>query len=147
MRSTMRTAMVFFLLGLARAEGPSAGTLRVETRGLRSDAGQFGCLLFAAREGFPQDRSRALQAIWAKIVEGAASCVFTGVAPGSYAIATLHDENGNGKLDTNFVGAPKEGYGFSNGAHAHTFSPATFEEARIAFTGPAAVYSIPTVYP
>lgn len=35
---------------------------------------------------------------------------------GKYAIAVYHDENNNQKLDKNFAGIPKEGYGFSNNA-------------------------------
>ena len=35
-------------------------------------------------------------------------------APGSYAVALFGDENGNGHFDTNFLGIPVEGYGFSN---------------------------------
>ena len=33
-------------------------------------------------------------------------------APGDYAISIIHDENGNGRLDT-FAGIPREGVGFS----------------------------------
>ncbi len=36
--------------------------------------------------------------------------------PGTYAAAPFHDENNNGEFDTNFLGIPKEGYGFSNDA-------------------------------
>jgi len=42
------------------------------------------------------------------------NCSFLNVEPGTYAIAVVHDENGNGKLDKNFVGVPSEGYGVSN---------------------------------
>ena len=34
--------------------------------------------------------------------------------PGKYAVRYYHDENLNGKMDTNLVGKPTEGYGFSN---------------------------------
>ena len=34
--------------------------------------------------------------------------------PTYYAIKLYQDENENGKLDTNFLGIPVEGYGFSN---------------------------------
>ena len=33
---------------------------------------------------------------------------------GNYAVQVMHDENENNKLDTNFMGMPIEGYGFSN---------------------------------
>jgi len=46
-------------------------------------------------------------------------------------MAVVHDENMNGKLDTNWLGRPKEGYGFSNDAKsllsAPSFSDASFE--------------------
>lgn len=45
-------------------------------------------------------------------------------------MAVVHDENMNGKLDTNWLGIPKEGYGFSNAAKgvvgAPSFSAASF---------------------
>jgi uncharacterized protein (DUF2141 family) len=43
----------------------------------------------------------------------AGSIIFTDVAPGTYAIAMVHDENANNKMDTGFMGLPKEGFGFS----------------------------------
>lgn len=39
---------------------------------------------------------------------------FDGLLPGEYAIRCFLDENGNGELDTNLFGFPKERYGFSN---------------------------------
>jgi len=52
------------------------------------------------------------------------------VPAGTWAVLAYHDENGNKKLDTNFVGMPKEGYGFSNGA-ASKFGPPSFKDAAI----------------
>ena len=37
---------------------------------------------------------------------------FKGLKDGVYAIAIIHDENTNGKLDTNFIGIPAEGVAF-----------------------------------
>lgn len=53
---------------------------------------------------------------------------FEGVPAGRYALSIIHDENGNGKLDT-FAKIPREGYGFS-GNPAMRFGPPEFEEAR-----------------
>src|SRR5688572_14316142 len=44
----------------------------------------------------------------------AVSVLFENVPPGTYAIALFLDENDNGKIDTNFIGIPREKYGFSN---------------------------------
>ncbi len=50
------------------------------------------------------------------------------VEPGTYALALLHDENGNGEMDSNFLGLPQEGYGFSNDAKVF-LGPPSFEAA------------------
>jgi len=46
---------------------------------------------------------------------------------GNYAIALFHDRNGNNKLDTNWMGIPKEKVAFSN-AKMKLFGPPSFEE-------------------
>jgi uncharacterized protein (DUF2141 family) len=46
---------------------------------------------------------------------------------GSYAIRVFHDQNSNGKLDTNLIGIPKERFGFSNNVMGQ-FGPPAFEE-------------------
>lgn len=48
---------------------------------------------------------------------------------GEYAIAVYHDKNENGKIDTNFLGIPKEEYGFSNNARGR-FGPASWEDSK-----------------
>ena len=56
---------------------------------------------------------------------------FNYISPGTYALVIVHDENVNGKLDTSWMGVPKEGYGFSNDAKsflsAPSFSAASFQ--------------------
>ncbi len=52
---------------------------------------------------------------------------------GEYAIAVYHDKNTNGKLDTNFLGIPKEDYGFSNNARGK-FGPASWEDAKFSIS-------------
>lgn len=51
-----------------------------------------------------------------KITNNGCVVTFEGLPKGTYAVSTFHDENDNGKLDTNFIGIPKEDYGCSNGA-------------------------------
>ena len=48
---------------------------------------------------------------------------------GEYAIAVYHDKNKNGKLDKNWLGIPKERYGFSNNAGGK-FGLASWEDAK-----------------
>lgn len=58
---------------------------------------------------------------------GNASIVLEDVPAGTYAVSVFHDLDGDGKLDTNFVGFPKEPYGFSG--EPGRFGPPDFEKA------------------
>jgi len=55
-------------------------------------------------------------------------CIITipGLKPGKYALRFFHDENKNNKMDTNWFGIPKEGFGFSNNPNS-TFGPPAFD--------------------
>ncbi|MEZ4883677.1 MAG: DUF2141 domain-containing protein [Chitinophagales bacterium] len=55
---------------------------------------------------------------------------FEGLKVGQYAVSVYHDENENWELDRNWIGIPKEMFGFSNNARAK-FSPPTFEECSV----------------
>lgn len=53
--------------------------------------------------------------------------------PGKYAVSVFQDIDGNAELDTNFIGYPKEPFGFS--APMGKFGPPDFNEAAIAVSG------------
>lgn len=53
----------------------------------------------------------------------------SGIAPGDYALTLLHDENGNGRLDTT-LGIPREGFGFSRNPVVRFGAP-KFQQVRI----------------
>jgi len=52
---------------------------------------------------------------------------FNNLTPGKYAVRYYHDENMNGNMETNLVGKPTEGYGFSNNIIGK-FGPPPFEK-------------------
>jgi uncharacterized protein (DUF2141 family) len=51
---------------------------------------------------------------------------------GEYAVRVFHDENRNGKLDSNFLGIPTEDYGYSNNVSGW-FGPPSWERAKFIF--------------
>ena len=81
----------------------------------------------------------------AKVVEvkdkNTVTVVFENILPGTYAIAAFFDQNGNGKMDTNFFGIPKEKYGFSNNVRP-MMRAATFKEASFVVTNKENTISI-----
>ena len=54
---------------------------------------------------------------------------------GEYAITLFVDFNGNKKIDKNFLGIPKEPYGFSNNVIGNMSAP-TFDQAKFLISGP-----------
>ena len=57
--------------------------------------------------------------------------MFGNLPAGNYAVGAVHDENGNHKLDSNFLHIPKEAYGISNDARGGIGGPPTFEQAKV----------------
>ncbi len=113
---------------------PAENVIHVEISGLRSDKGQMLCALYSAAEAFPKKADKAVARLTANIAARQAICDFTGVAPGTYAVSVVHDENSNGKLDTNFIGMPREGVGASNDAKGH-MGPPKFSAASFRYEG------------
>jgi len=89
---------------LAQTESPQGSVIHVDVVGLRNNNGQIFCALYASAEGFPKDSQKALRRDSSSISEKKASCEFSATQPGTYAVSVFHDENSNGKLDTNFLG-------------------------------------------
>jgi len=65
---------------------------------------------------------KKVQAFKTKISNGTL-VVEVKLEPGKYGISLLDDENFNGKMDYNFIGIPKEGFGFSNYYHSGLSKP------------------------
>jgi uncharacterized protein (DUF2141 family) len=110
---------------------PPCQRIHVDILDIKNSTGSVACALFESPVGFPADYLRQATNIMSlKIRNTAARCDFEGIPPGTYALAIIHDENMNGKLDLNVFGIPTEGYGFSNDAKgimsAPSFSAASF---------------------
>ena len=115
----------------ALAQSPCPG-ISVKILNIRNSTGTVACALFESPEGFPSEYLRsATNVMVIKIRKSQARCDFQDIPPGTYAMAVVHDENMNGKLDTNWLGVPTEGYGFSSNAKgvlsAPSFSAASFK--------------------
>lgn len=114
-----------------RVEISSTGSIRISVSGLKNKEGQLGILIFTNKEGFPSDWQKAYKQILIPVSGDKAEYTFTDLPYGRYAVSVMHDENKNKKLDTNFIGIPKEGHGVSNNATS-SMGPPKFEDA--AFT-------------
>ena len=103
--------------------------------------------VFHDAKGFPNNASEAVQTQAAVIDPQTltATIVFTSLLEGIYAISVFHDENMNQKLDKNFMGIPKEGYGASNNPKKK-MGPPNFEETKFQFNGTLPAVEIKLMY-
>ncbi|TPG14181.1 DUF2141 domain-containing protein [Sphingomonas koreensis] len=69
---------------------------------------------------------------------------FTGLPHGDYAVAVIHDENDNAKLDR-FAGIPREGFGFSRNPPIGFGAP-RFAAARFTIDSDAAAQQVQMHY-
>jgi uncharacterized protein (DUF2141 family) len=105
--------------------------IHVKILDINNSKGTVACALFESPTGFPIEYlGYATNIMVIKIRKTQARCDFMDIPPGTYSLAVIHDENMNGKLDTNWLDVPREGYGFSNDATsllgAPSFAAASF---------------------
>jgi len=105
--------LVFLPLTIIAAD--SKGDITVKINNCHNDKGEVLVTLYKSKDGFPEEPEKAYKKITGKIKDGKSDIVFSDITYGEYAISILHDENGNGKMDKNMIGIPKEGSGASGG--------------------------------
>ncbi|MFO7529437.1 MAG: DUF2141 domain-containing protein [Marinobacter sp.] len=114
---------------------PSCPGIHVNIPNIKNSTGTVACALFESPAGFPTEFLKsATHIMMMKIRDTKARCSFLDIPSGTYALAVIHDENMDGKLNTNFLGIPTEGYGFSSGAEAGMSAP-SFEAASFSYDG------------
>ena len=121
------------LAGGVAATAADNASLDVTVTGLRNKKGSISVCLTANSKVFP-DCTKDSKAMKRTVKANAGGVIsFADVAPGTYALSLIHDENGNGKLDTSLA-IPKEGFGFSRNPKI-TFGPPKFRAASFALAG------------
>jgi len=111
------------------AEAP--GTIALSVSAFESDKGKLLIVLYDREEGFPTKPEKAARRFVAPIVDKKVELEIPGLGPGEYALSVVHDENDNGRLDSNLIGIPKEPVGASNNAKG-SFGPPKWKDAKFA---------------
>ena len=123
-----KVALMIMVTLLTQIPG-SRGNIIVNVDNFRSNKGEVRIALFNSESGFPDKPEKAYRRIKGEIKHKRSELYFNSLHFGVYAISLFHDENSNGKIDTNWLGIPTEGYGFSNDAKA-SVGPPSFEDAK-----------------
>ncbi|MCY1723310.1 DUF2141 domain-containing protein [Prolixibacteraceae bacterium Z1-6] len=111
-------------------------TLFIEIETIRNNNGQI--LL-----EFNSETEEVVKGISEKIAENKCIITVENLKPGNYAFKYFHDENMDEKINTNFMGLPREGYGFSNNAKGK-FGPPTFDKMIFEVTHTDTIKCTPT---
>jgi uncharacterized protein (DUF2141 family) len=142
--SLLCCALLISFTGRLSAQAPtaqtqSASTLTVRVSGIRNANGKIRLALYRDSQ-FVEGRQLEIDATTLS-----AKTVFTNLPRGVYAVNLYHDENMNGKMDTNLFGMPVEGYGFSNNPAKRMGKPG-FDETNFLLNQPEAAIEINMIY-
>jgi uncharacterized protein (DUF2141 family) len=149
--STRSTVLALVCGGVWPASGAAAGgepttaTLTIDVGGLRSAEGRVLIALYRGADGFPGEHGKAFRSAAATIVGDRARVELSGLPPGEYAFALVHDENGNDRLDKSWLGIPKEGFGASNDARGR-FGPPKYADAKFTVAAGGAAQRVRVTY-
>jgi uncharacterized protein (DUF2141 family) len=122
--------------GKSQSASPHAaeGPIEVRIVGIRDVGGLLRLSLFSSDAGFPEDFRKAARTHSVEAKDSTVIARFDSVPAGIWALAVLHDADGDGVLDRNALGVPREGIGASNGA-VRRMGPPRFRDARFLFGG------------
>lgn len=110
------TSRMFLLLLLlvGFVSDSRAEDVEVLVTGVKSARGQIIVKVYTSSDGYEDDKPVQIIKFDKKHLAGGQIVHKITLKSGSYGLALLDDENGNGVMDYNFVKMPKEGFGFSN---------------------------------
>ncbi|MFD0991487.1 DUF2141 domain-containing protein [Mariniflexile jejuense] len=125
---TLVKSLSFLFLGITilQAQENENHDVVVNVTNLKNNTGQVLVAVFNTEDSF---LNKGFKSAKVKIENNTCSVTFKNLPKGTYAISMFHDENNNNKLDTNFLGIPKEAYGCSNNAKG-VFGPPKWENAK-----------------
>jgi uncharacterized protein (DUF2141 family) len=123
----MNKLTLFLLVFLSGISFISAqNTIELEITNFKSNEGIAMIGLYDSKAGFMEDDFRGKKL---EIKDKKITTTFENIPDGVYAISVFHDKNKDGKLNTNFLGIPKEDYGATNKAHSRLGAP-LWEDAK-----------------
>lgn len=125
--------MSFYFPSISFAQENKTGTLIINVKGIKNQKGKIRVSLYNKADGFPSSPDKAKFFAEGNILNNSSKIEVKNLPFGEYAVSLIHDENNNLKVETNFLGIPKEGIGTSNDAR-NTFGPPNFDQAKFKFT-------------
>lgn len=123
--TTLIKIILSLVIGTASIQAQEETTAEVQNilvtiTDIKSDDGMVYIGLYDSEKTFLDKRYKSARST---IENNEAIITFANIPAGTYAVSVFHDENGNQKMDTNFMGIPKEDTGCSNNAKGFMSAP------------------------
>ena len=120
----MKTPRLIIIAGLLfTAAEVSSQNIEVTVTGIRSEKGQIAIGVFTDDESFRKDKAVLEIQFPKKDLNNGSMTVSFSLEPGTWGLALLDDEDNNRLMEYNFLGIPKEGFGFSDYYHTGLSKP------------------------
>lgn len=104
-------------------------TLTIQVTNVKDDEGHVRIAIYNSEKDYMKKHFMVKSA---KAAKGTVEVVIDNLPAGTYGISVMHDANSNEKMDSNLIGMPKEGFGFSNNAKG-SFGPPSYEKTKLDF--------------
>ena len=120
----MKTPRLIIIAGLLfTAAEVSSQNIEVTVTGIRSEKGQIAIGVITDDESFRKDKAVLEIQFPKKDLNNGSMTVSFSLEPGTWGLALLDDEDNNRLMEYNFLGIPKEGFGFSDYYHTGLSKP------------------------
>ena len=139
----VKSIYAILICTLLVSTGAQATNIDFRITGLKSNEGKVYIQLFKGENNYKNGTADASSVV--KANKGEVLISFSAHEHGEYGIRYFHDENDNGKLETNLFGLPVEGYGYSNSAKPN-FGPVAYEQIKFKVTSEHTANSSQVIY-
>ena len=138
--STLVKIIIVFLLSqtVLFAQDNMGQNITVKITNLDGNAGKVYVALYNSETTFLEKKYKSTIST---IKDSSCEVVFENVPNGVYAISLFHDKNDNNKMDSNFLGIPKEDYGCSNNAKGF-MGPPKWKDAKFKIQNNSVIQTI-----
>lgn len=132
--------IILFLFGIlfSNAQQIATNEITVIVSNLNNNKGKVFVALYNSESNFLK---KQIKGNISDIEKNSCTVTFKDIPNGIYAISLFHDVNNNNKMDTNFLGIPKEDYGCSNNAKGF-MGPPKWEDAKFQINNKSIIQQI-----
>jgi uncharacterized protein (DUF2141 family) len=127
----MKSLLLFFAFLVSFAPEPNP-KLTIKISNIEKMKGEIIVGVFSSESAFLKEGA-AVKNYSIKVNKDAATFTITDLPKGEYAISMYHDENSDNKMNTSFIGIPKEAYGFSNNVKPKMSAP-KYQDCKFTFS-------------